>query len=126
MVFKVVYVYVCTGQPKPYFELNLVKEFLWNIEGKAFFEMMESHSKIVKAYMSEIAWLKKRNNNLIHIRLQECDDLETANQRLEARLLEMQEKLSDKNVCPYSYATDIAAQCVKHQRENEQVVFLNF
>ena len=110
-----VYVYVCTGQPKPYFELNLVKEFLWNIEGKAFFEMMESHSKIVKAYMSEIAWLKKRNNNLIHIRLQECDDLETANQRLETRLLEMQEKLSDKNVCPYSYATDIAAQCVTHQ-----------
>lgn len=54
--------------------------------------------------------------------MQECDDLETANQRLEAQLEEMQAKLSDRNVCPYSYAAEVAAQCVKHQQEKDQVI----
>lgn len=53
--------------------------------------------------------------------MQECDDFETANQRLEAQLKEMQTKLSDRNVCPYSYAAEVAAQCVKHQQEKDQL-----
>lgn len=110
------------GNPKPCYEIDLVKEFLWNIEGKANCELMDAHSKTVNNLISEIAFLKKRNSDLIHIRMQECDDLETANQRLEAQLEEMQSKLSDRNVCPYSYAAEVAAQCVKHQQEKDQVI----
>lgn len=110
------------GNPKPCYEIDLVKEFLWNIEGKANCELMDAHSKTVNNLISEIAFLKKRNSDLIHIRMQECDDLETANQRLEAQLDEMQAKLSDRNVCPYSYAAEVAAQCVKHQQEKDQVI----
>lgn len=83
---------------------------------------MDAHSRTVNNLISEIAFLKKRNSDLIHIRMQECDDFETANQRLEAQLKEMQTKLSDRNVCPYSYAAEVAAQCVKHQQEKDQVI----
>lgn len=110
------------GNPKPCYEIDLVKEFLWNIEGKEKCEEMGALSRTVNNFIAEIAHLKKRNNDLIHIRMQECDDLETANQRLEAQLEEMQAKLSDRNVCPYSYAAEVAAQCVKHQQEKDQVI----
>lgn len=109
------------GNPKPCYEIDLVKEFLWNIEGKEKCEEMGALSRTVNNFIAEIAHLKKRNNDLIHIRMQECDDLETANQRLEAQLEEMQAKLSDRNVCPYSYAAEVAAQCVKHQQEKDQL-----
>lgn len=83
---------------------------------------MDALSRTVNNFIAEIAHLKKRNNDLIHIRMQECDDFETANQRLEAQLEEMQAKLSERNVCPYSYAVEVAAQCVKHQQEKDQVI----
>lgn len=109
------------GNPKPCYEIDLVKEFLWNVEGKANCEQMDAHSRTVNNLISEIGFLKKRNSDLIHIRMQECDDFETANQRLEAQLEEMQAKLSDQNVCPYSYAAEVAAQCVKLQQEKDQL-----
>ncbi|XP_062570323.1 uncharacterized protein LOC134232390 [Saccostrea cucullata] len=107
---------------KPSFEINMIKEFLWNIEGRTLFEMMESHSKTVNGYIRENALLKKRINEIIHLRLQECETLEDANQRLEEKVQEMQDKLSNQNGCPYSYVSEIATQCVKHQKENEQLV----
>jgi hypothetical protein len=100
----------------------MVKEFLWNIEGRTLDELMESHSKTLNTYMSENAWLKRRNNELIQIRLEECGDLEDANQRLEARIQEMQEKLTNQNGCPYSYVSEISTQHIKCQWENEQAI----
>lgn len=55
------------GNLKFCYEIDLVKEFLWNIEGKVNCELMDVYSKIVNNLIFEIVFLKKRNSDFIYI-----------------------------------------------------------